>query len=64
MAIAEENLARLNTEVIDPRFSNIDDLPIIDLLEVFNESDKGVAVAVSKIIPSIARAICDFAHRT
>jgi len=63
MAIAEENLARLNTEVIDPRFSNIDDLPIIDLLEVFNESDKGVAVAVSKIIPSIARAISEITKR-
>ncbi|MBM3656428.1 MAG: N-acetylmuramic acid 6-phosphate etherase [Actinobacteria bacterium] len=52
-----EDLGRLDTEAIDPRFSKIDTLSTIDLLTVFNENDKSVIEGVARVLPSIAEAI-------
>lgn len=58
-----ENLGRLNTEVIDPRFANIDSLAIFDLLRLFNENDRSVADSVGKVLPIIAEVIKETSSR-
>jgi N-acetylmuramic acid 6-phosphate etherase len=58
-----EDLGQLNTEAIDSRFSRIDTLSTIDLLRLFNESDKSVAGEVAKVLPKVAEAITEITIR-
>jgi N-acetylmuramic acid 6-phosphate etherase len=58
-----EDLGQLNTEAIDSRFSKIDTLSTIDLLRLFNESDKSVAEDVAKVLPKVAEAITEITIR-
>ena len=58
-----EDLGQLNTEAIDSRFSKIDTLSTIDLLKLFNDSDKSVAEEVEKVLPKVAKAITEITRR-
>ncbi len=58
-----EDLGQLNTEAIDSRFSKIDTLSTINLLKLFNESDKSVAGKVAKVLPKVAEAINEITKR-
>jgi N-acetylmuramic acid 6-phosphate etherase len=58
-----EDLGQLNTEAIDSRFSKIDTLSTIDLLKLFNDSDKSVAEEVEKVLPKVAKAITEITKR-
>jgi N-acetylmuramic acid 6-phosphate etherase len=59
----KENLGQLNTETIDPRFSQIDFLPTSDLLKLMNENDQGVSHSVAKVLPQIEQAILEITKR-
>ena len=58
-----QDLGQLNTEAIDSRFSKIDTLSTLELLKLFNESDKSVAEEVAKVLPKIADAISEITKR-
>ena len=58
-----EDLGQLNTEAIDSRFSKIDTLSTLDLLKLFNDSDKSVAEEVAKVLPKVAEAITEITKR-
>ncbi len=58
-----EDLGQLNTEAIDSRFSKIDTLSTLDLLKLFNDSDKSVAEEVAKVLPKVAEAISEITKR-
>jgi len=58
-----EDLGQLNTEAIDSRFSKIDTLSTVDLLKLFNDSDKSVAEEVAKVLPKVAEAINEITMR-
>ncbi len=58
-----EDLGQLNTEAIDSRFSKIDTLSTINLLKLFNESDKSVVEKVAKVLPKVAEAINEITKR-
>jgi N-acetylmuramic acid 6-phosphate etherase len=58
-----EDLGQLNTEAIDSRFSKIDTLSTVDLLKLFNDSDKSVAEEVAKVLPKVAEAITEITRR-
>ncbi|MFM1796331.1 MAG: N-acetylmuramic acid 6-phosphate etherase, partial [Actinomycetota bacterium] len=58
-----ENLGKLNTETIDPRYSQIDFLSTSELLKLINENDQSVSVAVSNVLPQIERAILETTKR-
>lgn len=52
-----ENLGKLRTEEVDPRFANLDQLTIAELCQVMNAADSEVPVAISKVLPTIEKAI-------
>lgn len=52
-----EELKRLTTESRNPRTREIDLAPTARILELMNDEDRGVADAVRKAIPDIARAV-------
>ena len=58
-----QDLGQLNTEAIDSRFSKIDTLSTLDLLKLFNDSDKSVAEEVAKVLPRVAEAITEITRR-
>jgi N-acetylmuramic acid 6-phosphate etherase len=58
-----QDLGQLNTEAIDSRFSKIDTLSTLELLELFNDSDKSVAEEVAKVLPKVAEAITEITRR-
>jgi N-acetylmuramic acid 6-phosphate etherase len=58
-----DDLGHLNTEAIDSRFSKIDTLSTVDLLKLFNDSDKSVAEEVAKVLPKVAEAINEITMR-
>lgn len=58
-----EDLGQLNTEAIDSRFSKIDTLSTLELLKLFNDSDKSVAEEVAKVLPKVAEAITEITRR-
>lgn len=58
-----EDLGQLNTEAIDSRFSKIDTLSTLDLLKLFNDSDKSVAEEVARVLPKVAEAITEITRR-
>lgn len=58
-----QDLGQLNTEAIDSRFSKIDTLSTLELLKLFNESDKSVAEEVAKVLPIVADAISEITKR-
>lgn len=52
-----EQLNRIISEGRNPRTMDIDVLPTIEILEKINQEDAGVAEAVRKTIPQIAKAV-------
>lgn len=51
------DLGALMTEQVNPASVDIDALPTLDMLRVFNEEDKKVALAVEAELPRIAAAV-------
>ncbi len=51
------------TEQINPNTTEIDKLPTLDALRIFNSEDGKVAEAVGKVLPAIARAVDGIAER-
>jgi N-acetylmuramic acid 6-phosphate etherase len=57
------NLATLLTESRNPLTEHIDELPTLDMLRLINNEDAKVATAVAAVLPEIAKAIDEIAHR-
>ena len=57
------DLASLTTEARNPRTTNIDRLPTLEMLALINEEDRSVPLAVAKELPQIARAVDEIAAR-
>jgi len=57
------DLASLTTEARNPRTTNIDRLPTLEMLALINEEDRSVPLAVAKEVPQIARAVDEIAAR-
>jgi len=51
------------TETPNPRTVNIDQLSTLEMLQVINEEDAGVAAAVGRVLPTIAQAVDAIAER-
>ena len=58
-----ENIGKLKTETIDPRYSQIDFLSTSELLKLMNENDQSVSTAVAKVLPQIEHAILEITKR-
>ena len=52
-----DELLSLETESKNPKTTNIDRLPVAEVLKLINAEDKTVPVAVEKEIPNIAKAV-------
>lgn len=50
-------LSNLSTEQVNEKSQNIDSMPVNDILELINDEDAKVALAVREIIPTIAEAV-------
>jgi N-acetylmuramic acid 6-phosphate etherase len=57
------NLATLLTEARNPATEHIDELPTLEMLRVINIEDDKVASAVAAVLPDIAKAVDEIAHR-
>lgn len=51
------DLQKLSTEGRNPATEQIDELPTLEMLQVINNEDKKVALAVEKILPELAKAV-------
>lgn len=51
------NLGHLLTESVNPASADLDALPTVEMLQVFNREDQRVAEAVARVIPKIAEAV-------
>lgn len=51
------------TEQINPNTTEIDKLPTLDALRIFNSEDRKVAEAVERVLPAVARAVDGIARR-
>jgi len=51
------NLGHLMTEAVNPASVDLDALPTVEMLQVFNREDQRVAQAVAQVIPRIAEAV-------
>jgi N-acetylmuramic acid 6-phosphate etherase len=51
------DFGRLGTETANPRTTGLDTMSTLDLLTVMNDEDRGVPVAVARVLPDIARAV-------
>jgi hypothetical protein len=60
---AGRDLAQLRTEQVDAKFALLDVMTVPELLEVMNESDSEVPIAVAKVLPTIGAAIEDIVER-
>ena len=56
-------ISELQTEQRNPRTMHIDAMDTLDMVRTINEEDVGVADAVAKVTPAIARAVDDAAAR-
>ena len=52
-----KEISSLSTEQKNPKSTNIDKLPTREILEIINNEDKGVPIAVEKEIPYITEAV-------
>jgi N-acetylmuramic acid 6-phosphate etherase len=50
-------LSMTTTEQTNPNTAEIDKLPTLDALRIFNSEDRKVAEAVEKVLPAVARAV-------
>ena len=57
------NLAHLPTEAANPRTAHLSELPTIEALQLINDEDQKVAVAVREVLPQIAATIEAIAPR-
>jgi N-acetylmuramic acid 6-phosphate etherase len=57
------NLSTLATEARNPRTTNIDQLPTLEMVRLINEEDQTVPRAVATQLPAIAQAIDEIAAR-
>lgn len=51
------NITNLDTEKRNPKTLEIDKLNTMDMLKLINDEDKQVAIAIEKVLPSIAAAV-------
>lgn len=51
------DLSRLTTEQRNPRSRDLDALPTLEMLRVFNEEDRTVAQAVARALPAVAALV-------
>lgn len=58
----EINLQRIDTEQINDKSKNIDDLSTIDMLRIINKEDKKIAMAIEKVLINVAEVI-DIAYQ-
>ncbi len=58
----DDYFERATTESRNVRSANIDKLPIIEILRIINEEDKGVPFAIEKALPAITALIEDIVH--
>ena len=49
------DLTRLPTEGVNPRSADLDRLSALEIVQLINEEDQGVALAVQKILPAVAQ---------
>jgi len=54
---AAAGLDRLITEQVNPRSTDLDTKPALEIARIINSEDARVAAAVEKALPQIARAI-------
>jgi N-acetylmuramic acid 6-phosphate etherase len=57
------NLATLLTESRNPLTEHIDQLPTLDMLRLINDEDRKVANAIVAVLPEVAKAVDEIAHR-
>src|SRR5947209_9975274 len=57
------NLATLPTEARNPASEHIDEPPPLETLRVINNEDAKVAQAAAAVLPDIAKAVDEIAHR-
>ena len=60
---AQPELASLSTEARNPRTTNLDQLPTLEMLTLMNDEDASVAGVVRTQIPEIGRAVDAIAER-
>ena len=58
-----ETLSELPTEAANPATSNLSELPTLEALQLINDEDCKVAVAVREVLPQVAAAIDQIAPR-
>lgn len=56
-AVAGPDLGQLGTETANPRTTELDMMPSVDLLALMNSEDQTVAQAVARVLPEVARAV-------
>src|SRR5258708_18711297 len=59
----ERSLSVLATEKVNPATAEIDRMSPLEIVQVINNEDAKVALAVRQVLPSIARAIEEIASR-
>jgi len=52
-----DNITKLETEQRNPKTLEIDKLNTLEMLKLINQEDKQVALAIEKILPSVAEAV-------
>jgi N-acetylmuramic acid 6-phosphate etherase len=57
------DLSALTTERINPASVDLDARPTLEMLRVFNEEDRKVALAVEQVLPQVAAAVDGIAER-
>lgn len=57
------NLGGLTTELANPASVDLDAMPTLEMLEVFNREDRKVAEAVHRVLPKVAEAVDSIAAR-
>jgi len=57
--LSDDYLEHAMTESRNARSTDIDTLPVIEILRIINEEDKGVPLAIEKVLPDIAGLVDD-----
>ena len=57
------NLSHLPTEAVNPATANLSELPTLQALQLINDEDQKVAVAVREVLPAVAAAVDSIAPR-
>ncbi|RLV49034.1 N-acetylmuramic acid 6-phosphate etherase [Nocardioides mangrovicus] len=58
-----ESLGSLATEAVDPAFEALDAVDTLEAARMMNQADAGVAAAVERVLPQVARAVDEVTSR-